>query len=144
MSPELLDDDGQPLEAVFELDRSVIDVVLHSRSGGDPPLNPDYFSALELLLERLQRHGAVIEDILVDSTVALKLPIEQRRLRLAYPVDLSGHTDLPALRKEICSAQRTVAQKPGAKGGNNHKRIRVRVRLPPGSDDRWLTGAPTT
>jgi hypothetical protein len=144
MMLELFDEGGAPLDAAFEVDRSVIDIVLHSRSGSNPRLNPDYFSALETLLERLQRHGAVIEDVLVDSKVALKLPIDERRLQLAYPIDLSGQTDLPALRKRICSAQRTVAQKPGAKGGNNHKRIRLRVRLPADFRDRWLTGVPAT
>jgi hypothetical protein len=142
MTLELFDDAGAPLDATFEVDRSVIDIVLHSRSGSNPRLNPDYFSALETLLARLQRHGAVIEDVLVDSKVALKLPIEERRLQLAYPIDLSAHSDVQSLRIEICAAQRTVAQRPGAKGGNNHKRIRLRVRLPAGLGERWLTGEP--
>ncbi|KLR59929.1 hypothetical protein IMCC26207_110168 [Actinobacteria bacterium IMCC26207] len=140
MTLELFSDDGTSLSAAFEIDRSSIEVILHSRSGSNPPLNPDYFSALELLLERLQQYGAVIEDILVDSKVALKLPIEARRLRLDYPVYLATHTDIPSLRKEICAAQRTVAQRPGAKGGNNHKRIRLRVRLPSDLNDQWLRG----
>ena len=136
----LIKDDGSQLDAEFEVDRSVIDIVLHSRSGSNPPRNPDYFAALELLLSRLAQNRAVIEDILVDSTVALKLPIADRRLKLDFPIDPAAHGDLTALRQQICSAQRTVAQRPGTKGGNNHKRIRIRVVLASGFAEQWLSG----
>ena len=82
----------------------------------------------------------MVEDILVDSKVAVKLPMEMRRLRLEFPIDLSEQSDLTMLRKEICSAQRPVAQRPGSRGGNNHKRIRIRVRLPSALDEDRLRG----
>ena len=47
--------------------------------------------------------------------------------RNACPEQLAAERDIRSLRKAMCAAQRTVPQKPGAKGGNNHKRIRVSV-----------------
>jgi Domain of unknown function (DUF3883) len=119
---------GEVLDASFHVEplNGNPTVVLESRFG--QVRNPDYNPALDLLLTRLRAHGAVITDAIVDSTVSRALPFETRRLRIrdrSYPIDLTGESDLVALRIAIGAAQKSVAQKPGAVGGNPHKRIRL-------------------
>jgi hypothetical protein len=109
------------------------DVVLHARYGGRASAratNVDYFPALELLLRRLGAVRGVIERVTVDSSTALALPPEDRLVRLDYPIALREDTDFAGLRLALTRGQRTVARSPTAtkKGGNNHKRIRIRVR----------------
>lgn len=101
-------------------------LVLESRFG--QVRNPDYNPALELLLRRLKGLGAVITDAIVDSTVSRDLEFEQRRLQVrgrSYPLRLTAEEDLGDLRIALCAAQEPVAQRPGASGGNRHKRIRL-------------------
>jgi Domain of unknown function (DUF3883) len=101
-------------------------LVLESRSGR--ARNRDYYQALELLLHRLKALNAIITDAIVDSTVSRGLEFERRRLHVrgrAYPIRLEGEEDLGDLRIAICAAQEPVAQQPGARGGNRHKRIRL-------------------
>lgn len=105
------------------------DVVLRSRSGKQQDgreRNPEYFLALEELLVRLAALDCRIVDAVVDSTKARDLPREQRRI-VALPLSLATERDIRSLRRAMCTAQRPVAQQPGAKGGNNHKRIRISV-----------------
>lgn len=119
---------GEVLDADFhteELDGNPT-VVLESRFG--QARNRDYSRALDLLLSRLKAHGAVITDAIVDSTVSRALPFDARRLQIRdrpYPIELKQESDLVELRIAIGAAQKPVAQKPGAVGGNPHKRIRL-------------------
>jgi hypothetical protein len=101
-------------------------VVLESRSG--QTRNPDYYPALSLLLTRLRAMDARIALAIVDSTVSRRLPFHERVLEVrgrTYPIVLTGEADIEALRIALEAAQETVAQQPGAKGGNRHKRIRL-------------------
>lgn len=105
------------------------DLVLRSRSGKQQDgreRNPEYFLALEELLIRLASLDCRIVDAVVDSTKARELPREERRI-VAGPISPATERDIHSLRQAMCTAQRTIAQKPGAKGGNNHKRIRISV-----------------
>ena len=81
------DDDGRRLEAEFTVERDggLIAVILSSssgRSGNRPARNPGYRMALELLLTRLKRIDAVLEEALVDTrdTRRMGLPEDERRL----------------------------------------------------------------
>ncbi|HXQ88078.1 MAG TPA: hypothetical protein VN733_00420, partial [Solirubrobacterales bacterium] len=121
-------DSGAVLDSEFSVEpyEGQLTLVLESRFG--QVRNPDYNPALELLLQRLRALKAVIADAIVDSTVSRGVEFEQRRLRIrgrTYPVRLEDEEDLAGLRIAICAAQETVAQQPGARGGNRHKRIRL-------------------
>jgi hypothetical protein len=103
-----------------------VTLVLESRSGS--VRNADYHGALRTLLTRLANLDASITNAIVDSTVSRRLPFEQRQLRLRdrpYPVRLRAENDIDDLRRAIGAAQEPVAQRPGARGGNRHKRIRL-------------------
>jgi hypothetical protein len=127
--------DGSELAADFDIEWRThgADLVLHSRSGSKAhnPRNPDYFHALEEILRRLAEVGATIDAIHIDSTVALQLPRDERLLPLDYPIRPADAPDIAALRREITKAQRRVATtgKSHDKGGNNHKRIRMKLDL---------------
>ncbi|MDW3217092.1 MAG: hypothetical protein R8F63_00655 [Acidimicrobiales bacterium] len=129
------------LDATFDLEtnESGVDLILHARYGGRRSLratNVDYFPALELLLRRLADLGAAIEAVDVDSGPSRQLAPELRRLPLSYPILLTQERDLAGLRRRITAEQRGIARAPDAKpsGGNNHKRIRISLRLPVGVD----------
>lgn len=132
----LLDEDNKPLDAAFELERTPqgVDVVLQSKSGpsrSGPGRNIEYNAVLELLLRRFASAGATIRRVEVDSTVARRLPLDDRLIALPYPLALSPATDAGALRIQITEGQRTVASDvpEGRPGGNKHKRIRLSVDL---------------
>ncbi len=108
-------------------------VVLESR-GGDR--NPDYADALETLLRAIGVGRMQVVCIEVCSTQAQQLPASDRRLGLDYPLKPNPGTDLSDLRKEISRLQIPIAQRPGAKGGNSTKRIRLHVT----SDDHFDAG----
>jgi hypothetical protein len=119
---------GRELDASVELASrgpTEWELTLHSLSGHGR--NSDYFQALEVLLERMVQVEAVITEISVVSSVALKLPPPDRRLAIPLPIRLNPATDISALRRHITEAQRPVARRPGAKGpgGANHKRIAI-------------------
>jgi hypothetical protein len=132
----LLDEDGTPLDASFDVEATIqgADIVLHSRSGiskSGQSRNPAYFPVLETILRRLSELGATITRVSIDSSVARKLPLAVRTIPLAYPLKLSEDDDALVLRRQITEGQRTVAsdivdRKPG---GNKHKRIRLEVDL---------------
>jgi Protein NO VEIN, C-terminal len=119
---------GVALDAEFCIESSErgATLVLESRFG--QARNPDYNPALALLLSRLRNLHACITDAIVDSTVSRALAFEERRLHLrdrSYPLRLDVEDDIENLRIAICAAQESVAQRPGARGGNRHKRIRL-------------------
>jgi hypothetical protein len=133
---KVLDQDGSPLDAEFDVEATAsgADLVLHARYGGrgsQRRSNVDYFPALTLLLARLSAIGAAIDAVAVDSRIALRRPASERLLNLDYPIRLTPATDPNGVRLAITRAQRTVARDPAAAplGGNNHKRIRISVRL---------------
>jgi len=121
-------DDGVPLDAEFHVENldGTSTVVLESRSG--QTRNPDYHRALLLLLTRLRAMDARIRLAIVDSTVSRRHPFEDRVMQIRgrpYPINLSREADIEALRIALEAAQEPVAQQPGAKGGNRHKRMRL-------------------
>lgn len=136
-----LDDNGRLLDAEFDLERHEggASIVFHARygtRGSGREVNIDYLRAVEVVLARLSMQDAVITAIEVDSRVARGLPPEQRLLPLAYPLRLGKGMDVGRLRRDITEAQRQIARVSTAKpaGGNNHKRIRVSVMFPLGTE----------
>jgi hypothetical protein len=121
--------DGE-LDADFDIldpetSESDFDIVLHSRGH---KRNPDYALALAEILRRLALAGCSIVRITVDSPIARKLPLEERTLRLAYPIaPINAMDDIGVLRRQISRAQLNIGQLPGAKEGNGTRRIRICV-----------------
>ena len=126
--------DGTALDATFDLEQvSLFEIVYYHKAGGrgDPrAVNSDYNEGLELLLERLASTGVSILGICVDSSVALRLPPEERELDLPFPLLLDATTDTHELRLDIARAQKPVARRPGghASQGNSQKTIRLTLR----------------
>lgn len=118
------------LEADFVVDVATISVakfslILESKNGQGR--NPDYYETLEVLLSILGINDCRILEIQLASTVAMKAPVSERILPIAYPVTLSSVSDFKNLRKCICRSQaRTLT---GAKtgSGNSHRKIRIEV-----------------
>ena len=126
----LLDDSGSELEADFDIEATEVgvDLIMHSRSGTrESKTNPDYFPALELILERMSKARPSISRVIVDSRPAQTFPVESRTIGLNYPIELTPTIDVHALRVSITEGQRLVASNvdPASRGGNKHKRIRV-------------------
>ena len=126
-----LKNDSKVLDAQFEVENSIqsdcdFDILISSAGGG---LNPDYDKLLTSLFRALSRINAQIVAIRLDSASkeSKKLSDEERILSLSYPITLSKHKDFEALRKTVSQAQKSVGQKPGAKGGNGQKRIRISI-----------------
>ncbi|WP_406299342.1 DUF3883 domain-containing protein [Embleya sp. NBC_00888] len=138
----LLDDFGDPLVAAFTVENTPertaphhYDVVLASAGGGTGVArNRDYTQALELLLRRLGAlHGHLL-DAAVDSrdTARKKLSLEQRRV--LSPdwgiVDLYTVNDFKGLRLALTRPQKEIGAKPGSKGSNERRRLRLTVNVP--------------
>lgn len=128
-------DGGGALDATFEVQECrVYSIVYHHKAGArgsEGAVNADYHEGLLMLLQRLAGKRAVILGIAVDSSVARKLPEAERRLDLAFPIDLVNVTDIRNLRLQITRAQKGIARRPGSQpvGGNDQKRIRLMIAL---------------
>jgi superfamily II DNA or RNA helicase/diadenosine tetraphosphate (Ap4A) HIT family hydrolase/SOS-response transcriptional repressor LexA len=125
--------DGKQLNASFRVERvgDAWTVVFESRGGTrgtSAERNSDYADGLELILHRLGQAGIVLDDIVVESNEAARLPIAERRIDLGEPYPLRI-VDASALRRSISAAQAEVGRAPGARGsGNRTKRIRMFLR----------------
>lgn len=133
----MIDDRGRELDADYhsEPESPHIALILESRSGRNPPQAPrnrDYNPALELLLTRLGRLGAVLVDALLDTgyTQRLGIPEADRRL-IESPIPLALEPDMALLRRQIGNAQAKIGRtSEGSAGGESRKRIRLRVDVP--------------
>jgi hypothetical protein len=125
-------DDGTELDAEFEIeaDGDHLALVVQSAGGrvaGSPHgRNHQYNGALELLLARLGKRGAVLESGVVDSRPARLLP-EARRTILTQPVALAEVDDITAFRRTLGRAQGRVGENPD---GNATKQVRFRLSVP--------------
>jgi|SRR5690625_1964447 len=123
--------DGRQLEATFDLScEPIFSITYYHKAGARSSwrsVNADYHPGLELLLARLAMLDAKILDITVDSSVARKLPLQDRRLDLVFPIHLGSNVDVQDLRLKITRSQKSVARRPSAKpgGGNDQKTIRL-------------------
>lgn len=135
---------GQELDANFSVSQGVrgstLEVTLEARGGGR---NKDYARALELLLSAIAIAGGRIERIEVASQPALQLTEGERTLPLKYPLRLDADVDLGTLRNEVGRLQIPIAQRPGAKGGNSTKRLRIVAHVPGMSAEEFADAAAT-
>lgn len=143
MTFQVVDDDGNPLDAHFDLEGA--DVIFHSRGGtkgSAAARNTDYGRALRLLLDRIEGHSLGLQGAWVDSSYVQSLPIEQRTI--LGPDDMSGGA--AGAYTLMASRMRKVGRPEAATGagGNQSKRIRIRLStdLPTTELLRRLRGVP--
>ncbi len=106
-------------------------ILLESRGGrktGPGARNPDYSKQLNRILRRLKKYECIIVRIEVVSTVAYQRDAN-RKLALRYPIHMSKIASTDRLRKDIQGAQRSLVQRPGARGGNTTKRIGIWIKV---------------
>ena len=126
--------DGTAVDATFDVEAiPLFEIVYHHKAGGrgNPrAVNSDYHEGLELLLGRLALGGATILGISVDSSVALRLPPDERELDLPFPLQVDASTVIHELRLDITRAQKAIARRADAlaAGGNDQKRIRITLK----------------
>jgi superfamily II DNA or RNA helicase/HKD family nuclease/diadenosine tetraphosphate (Ap4A) HIT family hydrolase len=105
-------------------------------------LNREYGEGLRLILARLAAVGGSILACFLDSADFNQLPIAERLLRIegaSYPIRLGEDHDAAALQRKIQAAQTRIGQVPGAKGGNNTRRIALMLEIPEESRDSIVT-----
>src|SRR5690606_3760183 len=80
-------------------------------------------------LRRLAERGESVVRIALDSTTAIRRPLEQRTLDMTdypYPIDLARLGDINSLHAALARATAATLRRPGAmRGGNRTKRIRI-------------------
>lgn len=127
------DDQGRELDATFSIedtDDGIVRLVLESRggaAGGPGARNMDYAPALELLLRRLGRRRAVLQDVEVFSSVTSTWVPEMRKITapsFPFPLPLEEVKDFARLRNELGRASAALGRAPGQSGGNPTKRLR--------------------
>jgi hypothetical protein len=140
---KVVDFDGTVLDATFSVqppEHGVASVVFESsggHEGGPNPRNLQYRQGLNVLLQRLQRIGASVSEIRVETERTRVLPVEQQRVVIpgrTFPVSLSAVGDLNLFRQEISRYGRKVGQSPAkaAEGGGSSRRLRIfLVGVPP-------------
>jgi hypothetical protein len=114
------------LEAEFDLlppssPGATFALVLESKNGVGR--NPDYFIALEGLLQVAGRANCQIVEALLASRKAMQFPRSERVLRLHYPIQLTSSTDFSQLRRGICRAQASIITAAKTGRGNSHRRL---------------------
>lgn len=130
-----LDDNGQELDAKISIEQvgRYWAVTFESRggpTGGREPRNTKYHEAVRLTIKRLAAANATLINIEVVSRDALKLKESERQVRpdkYALPLLLNGVADIEGLRLAIARGVGRVGQRPGAKGGNGQKRLRLTI-----------------
>ena len=106
-------------------------IILESRGGaGNNARNPDYAKQLSRILRILKKNSCIITRIDLMSQVAINT-LKDPKLKLNYPIMMQQSTSIETLRKLIQSAQKSVGQRPGVKGGNGTKRIGIFVKVGP-------------
>lgn len=133
------DDNGHELDAHYTIEPQAggFDLIVESRGGSthgpNAARNSDYASAMELHLSRMRELGMVLLDLQVASSIAMKMPENERRVsldRYALPLALSRVADLVALRHSIGRASAAFGRIDGSDRGNRTKRMRLRMQWP--------------
>lgn len=131
-----LDENGKELDANFvvEVNPFGFDIILESRGGGvrgpRPVRNGNYGPALTLLLERMANRSMVLSSVELASTQAAKIAQENRIFSIGgypYPISLMTISSAEDLRLAVGRASALIGQRPGAKGGNSNKRLRLAI-----------------
>ena len=124
MTFQVVDDDGNPIDAHYEIENATL--VFHSRGGSkETPnaRNTEYSLGLRTLLTRIRNSNIQIETARVDSSRVQHLPLSQRQILSAD----EGENTPEDLFKKLSSRMAQVGRSLNAKGsgGNKTKRIRI-------------------
>lgn len=131
------DDQGRQLDALYSIEPcpSGFDLIVESRGGStqgsNPARNSDYAPALELHLLRMGALGMVLMDLQVASSVASKMPEQERRVsldRFQLPLALSASMDAREVRLSIGRASAAFGRNDGSDRGNRTKRMLLRMQ----------------
>jgi hypothetical protein len=135
----LRDFDNSPLRAAFSVEKTAEGWSIWLESGGggrhaENARNPDHARALVVILERLKRAGAIVDDALVDSRNTRKAALSNVARRvlapsLGRPIPLSGVHDIDSFALDLRTNGAAV-QRVKASGGNPEKRLQLLVRMP--------------
>ena len=137
---EYLETQEGRLKPGFQIsDSDVADFSIVSNSAGGV-VAKDYAKQLQLILEGLTAAELVLVRAEVDSSETAGLPIEQRLLKLEYPIVMKDVEDHLSLRRRLGSAQESIGQNAGARGGNRNKRIRMHIGSSGVSGSRFKSG----
>tara|TARA_E500000331_G_scaffold348846_1_gene391088 strand:+ start:247 stop:1086 length:840 start_codon:yes stop_codon:yes gene_type:complete len=115
----------------FESDDTITKFHIYSRGGtksSSDARNQDYNQALESLFGEKKKQGAIIEDIIVNSSTLIDLQPKDKRVfpnNYSYPIRLKEVKEVAALRKAIAKSVSLIGKRPGAKGGNPTKRLLI-------------------
>ena len=131
------DDQGRQLDALYSIEPCPggFDLIVESRGGStqgsNPARNSDYAPALELHLLRMGALGMVLMDLQVASSVASKMPKQERRVsldRFQLPLALSASMDAREVRLSIGRASAAFGRNDGSDRGNRTKRMLLRIQ----------------
>lgn len=135
-----LETGGGELAPGFKVENSLVaDFAIVSNSAGGAKAK-DYPRQLQILLEGMSLAGMEIVSIEVDSQETAHLPTEERILSIPFPILMTTIVDHGALRLRISAAQKPIGQKPGFRGGNGNKRIRIEIRSSAVSAGEFVSG----
>jgi hypothetical protein len=136
--------EGRDLDAKFSVEHTgdKTRIFIHSSGGGTgdgQKINPEYATALTLLLSRLQTRSAIVHSIRLASTTVKEKNELERQLSLdgyQYPIRLNGHEDLQMLQAAIRKASASAFREPNAKGqGNPAKKLEFELSSPGRQED---------
>ena len=117
---QVRDRSSNPINAHLNIDPLGID--FHARGGPKVGgINSDYAQGLELVLERMKSANIALSAIWVNSNVTKSLPLEDKLVITNEEFNLQTSEIL----RLISTRSRAVGKKPGSKGGNSTKRLRI-------------------
>lgn len=124
------DDSGTPIDAHFMVQSG--ELILLSRGGSRNSIdarNTEYHQALDILLKRTSGPELMLTGVWVDSSVARKLPIEQRAIFYPEDAEATPQELCKIFSKRMASVARAPDAKPG--GGNPTKQLRFAFKNEP-------------
>lgn len=119
------------LDAEFHLESATaagatFALILESKNGQGR--NPDYYSALECLLELAGAANCQLIEARLVSRRVIGLPQSETVLPLRYPIRLGTVVDFARLRREVCRAQASIFTTAKSGRGNSHRRICLEMK----------------
>lgn len=135
-----LDSAAGPLRPGLRLlDSDCADFSIVSNSAGGEVAR-EYAAQLQIILEGLTVANMSISRAEVESSATAELPLSDRVLDLVFPIIMRDVSDHLGLRRTLSAAQKPIGQRPGDKGGNGNKRIRLHLKSGGVSAKEFLAG----
>jgi hypothetical protein len=129
---EVLDADGKPLDALYDLEGP--DIIFHSRGGAKADVgasNRQYGLGLRLILQRIAASPLRIDAAWVDSSRVQALPMEERLVLTAADMEKGAAAAFTTISRRM---KKVGASGAGSTGGNSTKRLRIRLSPGPTLD----------